>query len=126
MATTYEQLPAELNISFVKGDEVGVLLTLNGLDLTNYTFDSRVYARSTVAAQNGGIGAGASTTGGQTAAAFTVTLVNATAGQVNISMQENVSDTLQANGDYRWWFRATTPGLVTRTWLSGQINVVNP
>ena len=32
MATTYEQLPAELNISFVKGDEVGVLLTLDGLD----------------------------------------------------------------------------------------------
>lgn len=126
MATTYEQLPAELNISFVKGDEVGVLLTLGGLDLTNYTFDSRVYARSTVAAQNGGIGAGASTTGGQTAAQFTVTMVNAEEGKVNISMQENVTDTLQAGGDYRWWFRATTPGLVTRTWLSGTINVVNP
>lgn len=126
MASTYEQLPADLTISFVKGDEVGVLLTFDGLDLTNYTFDSRVYARTAVAAGNAGIGQGTTTAAGETAAQFVVTIANATAGQVNISMQETATDTLTAGGNYRWYFRSTSPALVTRTWLSGKLNVVAP
>lgn len=124
--STYSQLPADLTMSFVKGDEVGVLLTFNGLDVTNFTFDSRIYAKTAVAAGNAGIGQGTTTASGETAAQFVVTIVNATAGQVNISMQETATDQLTAGGNYRWWFRSTTPGLVTRTWLSGKVNVVTP
>lgn len=118
--TTYEQLPAELDIAFVKGDEFGMLLSLDGTDLTNHTYDAKVYALTAVNA-GGGLGAGATVAAGGTVVAFTVTPVIVTAGQVNISLTEVQTDQLAADGTYRWWFRVITPGNVTRTYLSGDV-----
>lgn len=122
----YQQLPAALDLAFVKADEVGFMLTFSNLDLTGYTFDSRIYAKTSVAGVNGGVGASAATVAGETAAAFVVTPVNLTAGVVNISMAETVTNLLQSGGNYRWWFRAVSPGLVTRTYLAGKVTVATP
>ena len=56
---TYEQLPGELDLTFVKGDEVGFIVTLENINLTGYTFDSKVYALQEVPSGQSGIGAGA-------------------------------------------------------------------
>lgn len=122
---TYEQLPGELDLTFIKGDEVGVLLTLENMDLTNYTFDSYVYSLAQVATGSG-LGAGVSVAAGETAVQITVTPVAVTAGRINISMSEIQTNQLQANGQYRWWLRTISPGLVTRTVVSGDVNVRMP
>lgn len=126
MATDYEQLPAEVDLNFVKGDEIGFLVTFGGTDLTGYTYDSRVYSLATIATGSGGIGSGAAVASGATVAELVVTPVNVTAGSINISMQENVTNTLAAGGQYRWWLKLISPGLVTRTVLSGDVNVRTP
>lgn len=118
--TTYEILPAELDIAFIKGDEFGMTLTVENTDLTGYSFDSRVYALTTVNA-GGGLGGGVSVAAGNTVVSFTVTPVTVTAGIVNVSLSEVQTDQLAANGKYRWWFRTITPGNVTRTILSGDV-----
>ena len=74
-----------------------------------------------MACAGGGLGAGTTVAAGGTVVAFTVTPVNLTAGQVNISLTESQTDQLSANGKYRWWFRTVTPGNVTRTYLSGDV-----
>lgn len=126
MATDYEQLPAEVDLTFVKGDEIGFLVTFGNTDLTGYTYDSRVYSLATIAAGAGGIGAGSAVASGATVAEIAVTPVNVTAGSINLSMQENVTNTLAADGRYRWWLKLISPGLVTRTVISGDVNVRTP
>ena len=121
---TYEQLPAELDLSFVKGDELSILLTI-GLDLTGYTYDAKVYSLTTAAA-GGGLAGGVATTAGGTVAAFTVSAISETAGTVNISLTEQQTDTLSSTGTYRWWFKAISPAIVTRTLVSGDVTVRLP
>ena len=116
----YEILPAELDLAFVKGDEFGMVISMAATDLTGHSYDARVYSLTAVAA-GGGLGAGTTVAAGGTVVAFTVTPVNLTAGQVNISLTESQTDQLSANGKYRWWFRTVTPGNVTRTYLSGDV-----
>lgn len=116
----YEILPAELDLAFVKADEFGMVISMAATDLTGHTFDARVYSLTTVAA-GGGLGAGTTVAAGGTVVAFTVTPVNLTAGQVNISLTEAQTDQLSASGKYRWWFKTVTPGNVTRTYLSGDV-----
>lgn len=122
---TYEILPAELDLAFVKGDEFGMLLAVGDTDLTGYTYDSRIYSLQSVAA-GGGLGAGVSSAAGSTVVAFTITPVNLTAGQVNVSLTELQTDTLTAGAQYRWWFKTVTPGNVTRTILAGDVSVRVP
>lgn len=118
--STYEILPAELDLAFVKGDEFGMTLTVENTDLTGYTFDCRVYALTSVNA-GGGLGGGVSVAAGNTVVSFTVTPVTVTAGVVNVSLSEVQTDQLASSGKYRWWFRTITPGNVTRTILSGDV-----
>jgi hypothetical protein len=122
---TYEILPAELDIAFIKGDEFGMVLSVDNTDLTSYAFDARVYSLSTVAAGSG-LGAGVSSAAGSTVVEFTVTPVIVTAGQVNLSLTEVQTNTLQAGAEYRWWFKTITPGNVTRTILAGDVSVRMP
>ena len=123
--STYEQLPAELDLAFVKGDEFGMLLTVENTDLTGYTYDSRVYSLPSVDA-GGGLGAGSSVAAGGTVVAFTITPVNLTAGQVNVSLTEVETNQLASGSQYRWWFKTVTPAVVTRTILSGDVTVRLP
>ena len=123
--TTYEQLPAELDLAFAKGDEFGLVLTFDNTDLTGHTYDARVYSLTAVSA-GGGLGAGTTVAAGGTVVAFTVTPVALTAGQVNISLTEVQTDQLAATGTYRWWFKTITPGNVTRTYLAGDVSARVP
>jgi hypothetical protein len=122
---TYEALPGELDLVFIKGDEVGVLLTLENQNLTGFTFDSHVYSLATVGTGSG-LGAGVSVAAGQTAVQITVTPVAVTAGRINISMSEIQTNQLQADGQYRWWLKTISPGLVTRTVVAGDVKVRMP
>ena len=126
MATDFEQLPAEVDLNFVKGDEIGFMVTFENTNLTGYTYDSRVYSMATIATGSGGIGAGTSVASGATVAELVVTPVSVTAGSINLSMQENVTNTLAAGGKYRWWLKLISPGLVTRAVISGDVNVRTP
>ncbi|NDG32630.1 hypothetical protein EB118_21475 [bacterium] len=120
----YEQLPAELDLAFIKGDEFGVLLTVD-LDLSGYTYDSRIYALTTAAA-GAGLAGGVATVAGGTVTAFTITPVSATAGIINVSLTEQQTDALSTTGTYRWWLKAVSPAMVTRTFVSGDVTVRLP
>jgi hypothetical protein len=122
---TYEILPAELDLAFIKSDEFGMVLSVDSTDLTGYTFDTKIYSLTTVEV-GGGLGAGVASAAGATVVAFTVTPVNITAGQVNLSLTEIQTGDLTVGAQYRWWFRTVTPGNVTRTILSGDVSVRLP
>jgi len=122
---TYEILPAELDLAFIKSDEFGMVLSVDSTDLTGYTFDTKIYSLTTVEV-GGGLGAGVASAAGATVVAFTVTPVNITAGQVNLSLTEIQTGDLTVGAQYRWWFKTVTPGNVTRTILSGDVSVRLP
>jgi hypothetical protein len=122
---TYEILPAELDLAFIKGDEFGMVLSVNATDLTGYAYDTKIYSMTTVEV-GGGLGAGVASAAGETVVAFTVTPVALTAGQVNLSLTEAQTNTLTAGAEYRWWFKTVTPGNVTRTILAGDVSVRVP
>jgi hypothetical protein len=122
---TYEILPGELDLAFIKGDEFGMVLAVESTDLTGYTYDTKIYSMATVSV-GGGLGAGVESAAGATVVAFTVTPVAITAGQINLSLTEVQTGSLTAGAEYRWWFKTITPGLVTRTILAGDVSVRVP
>ena len=122
---TYEILPAELDLAFIKGDEFGMVLAVDATDLTGYSYDTKIYSLTTVSV-GGGLGAGVASAAGATVVAFTVTPVTLTAGQVNLSLTETQTNSLTAGAEYRWWFKTITPGNVTRTILAGDVSVRVP
>lgn len=122
---TYEILPAELDLAFIKGDEFGMVLSVDATDLTGYSYDAKIYSLQAVEV-GGGLGAGVASSAGATVVAFTVTPVALTAGQVNLSLSEVQTNNLTAGAGYRWWFKTITPGNVTRTILAGDVSVRVP
>lgn len=117
---TLSLLPATLDLAITQGDELGVLLTFQETDLSNYSWTAIVYeTERTVSSQfPGGID-----TAGDTAATFTITEVDAAAGQINLTLQESVTAGLSETQTYRWYLRGVAPGTVTRTYVSGTFSV---
>ena len=115
-------LPGPLNISLVVGDEFGFVADLD-IDTTGFTWTAIVYeATPSVSFANpGGV-----PTQGATAATFSVTVVNEAAGQVNLSLTELQTVALSPSTSYRWYLRGVSPGLVTRTYLSGTLKAYAP
>jgi hypothetical protein len=115
-------LPGTLNISLTVGDEFGMLADLD-IDTTGFTWTAIVYATTTTVSfvTPGGI-----PSQGATAATFSVTVVNAAAGQVNLSLTELQTTALSPATSYRWYLRGVSPGLVTRTYLSGTLKAYAP
>jgi hypothetical protein len=122
MANEFLALPGPLNISLTVGDEFGMVADLD-IDTTNFQWTSIVYeaATSVTFTNTGGV-----VTQGETAATFTVTVVNAAAGQINLSLTELQTVTLSPAKSYRWYLRGVSPGLVTRTYLSGTLKAYAP
>lgn len=116
---TLSFLPATLDLAVTQGDELPFLLDFS-IDVTNYSWTAIVYETTrTVSSQfPGGID-----TAGATAATFTVTEVDAAAGQINLTLQENVTAALSETQTYRWYLRGVAPGTVTRTYVSGTFSV---
>ena len=114
---TYAVLPDALDIVFVQGDELSVLLDFDQ-DLTGYTFETKIIL---VLNTSGG-----NVTEFQDAVSFTQTPVDLSSGQINLSLTETQTSALQLGAPYRWFMRWVAPGLVTRTVLSGSVAVVSP
>lgn len=119
---TFEQLPADVPVRMVRGDDINLTLDFDH-DLTGYTCDAKVY---TTTVQINGAGTGSVVAAGSTVASFTITPVAITAGQVNISLNETETNSLSPSVGYRWYFRYVSPGLVTRTVLAGDFTARNP
>jgi hypothetical protein len=104
----YNQLPGELNLSLIRGDEFTFAATFNA-DLTGYTRAASIYNDQTNAEL----------------AAPTMALTTATAGGVTTStitftLSETQTAALSATR-MRWYFRWVTLGGYTRTVLAGTV-----
>jgi hypothetical protein len=108
MAAVYTQVPGNLSLVVRKSDAVSALIDFDGITLSGYTARSEMTSLVT----------------GRTVAPLVTTIVNATAGQVNVSMTGTSSATIAA-GSYGWRLILDAPGSVQRTALSGTIEV-NP
>jgi len=115
---TFEQLPGDLTVTFVVGDEVNFTLSL-GTSVTNYTFTAGVYVVST----SGFFGGGGDTVTDVGATAFTPTIAvaNASAGTLTWGASENQTALLSPAIKYRHFVRWVAPGGVTRTIVSGDL-----
>jgi len=115
-------LPGTLNISLTVGDEFGMLADLD-IDVTSFTWTAIVYEVSTAISFANPSGVN---TQGTTRATFTVTEVNAAAGQLNLSLTEVQTAAFVPTTKYRWYLRGVSPALVTRTYLSGTLTAFAP
>jgi len=113
---TFEQLPGDLTVTFVVGDELNFTLSL-GASVTGYTFTAGVY----VVSVNGFFGGGGGTVSavGATAITPTITVVNASAGTLTWGASEGQTASLSPAIKYRHFVRWVAPGGVTRTIVSG-------
>jgi len=123
MALSFVQLPADVSIKFVAGDEVAIALDFDR-NLTGHTITAPVYVTNVYAA--GGGGTGFVTAVGQTAAVFTIENTNLAAGQIKLGLSESQTNALSPAIGYRWYLRWVDPNSVTRTVLSGDVIAVNP
>ena len=121
MATSFQQIPADMPITFVVGDElnVGLAFTTGStpINLTGYTFESKVYVPA-FGNPDGSLGSGGYTVGA-TAVTPTITSASRTGGTVNIGLTETQTAALNPAIGYRWYFRWTDTAGMTLTVLSG-------
>lgn len=119
----FTQLPGELNLTFVQGDQVKVNCDFD-VNITGYTITNSVYVTSVYASGDGG--SGYVTTIGATVTTFDQTVTSAANGQILLDLPENKSALLTPGVGYRWYLRWMDTGSVTRTVLSGTLTAVNP
>ena len=128
MATAFSQIPADMSIEFVVGDELNVGLAFTSsstpINLTGYTLEAKVF-RPVFANPDGSFSQGAYTVG-STAATFTVAAVSLAGGTVNIGLTETQTSALSPATGYRWFFRWIDTSGVTLTVLSGDFTARAP
>ena len=100
----YEQLPGSLSLSIVKSDQFSTVVDFS-IDMTSYSVSSEIFSLV-----DGSIV--------QMSTAF----VSAVLGTVNISMTEAETGDLSV-GTYGWRLQWVAPGSVTRTALTGLLEV---
>jgi hypothetical protein len=123
MSEIFRQLPGELSLEFVQGDELAVALDFDR-DLTGFQIETKIYVNAVYAAGLGG--AGFVETVGSTAAVFSISNNNLAAGQITIGLSEAQTALLSPSIAYRWYMRWVDTTLFTRTVLSGTVTVRNP
>ena len=101
----YEQLPGSLSLSIVKSDQFGTVVDFS-IDMTSYTVSSEIY----------------SLVDGETVTAMSTAFVSAALGTVSIGMTEAETGDLSV-GTYGWRLQWLAPGSVTRTALTGLLEV---
>jgi hypothetical protein len=104
----YNQLPGELNLSLIRGDEFTFAATFN-VDLTGYTRAASIYNDQT----NAELAV-------PTMALTTSTVGSVTTSTVTFTLTETQTAALSASR-MRWFFRWVTPGGYTRTVLAGTV-----
>lgn len=115
---TYSVLPDTLDLLFISGDELSVMLDFSE-NLTGYTFSTGIYQVLQVI--NGSVVT--TQTFGRN---FTITTVDLASGRLNLSLNETDTETFNPSVTYRWYLRWVAPGVVTRTVVSGTIRVSLP
>lgn len=106
MSSTYTQLPGAMNHAFKRGNDFAAVIDFDPLSLVGYTVTASVTSLVT----------------GATVVPFTTTVVDAAAGQVNVSLTDTQTAALPA-GTYGWRLDWTAPGGVERTALQGVVEV---
>jgi len=101
----YEQLPGSLSLSIVSGDEFSTVVDFS-ISMTSYSVSSEIY----------------SLVDGATVTAMTTAFVSASLGTVSIGMTEAETSDLSV-GTYGWRLQWVAPGSVTRTALTGLLEV---
>lgn len=110
---TYSVLPDTLDLRFVSGDELSVLLDFSD-DLTGYTFTTGIYEVAQVV--NGSVVATTAFSRN-----FSIIPIDLTSGTLNLSLNESDTAAFNPAVTYRWYFRWVAPGIITRTVVSGTI-----
>ena len=115
----FSQLPGDLALAIVRGDEVTFSAVFTGVDLTDYTVSSAVYS---------GFGPTATDTpvATPTVTVTTDTVGSVTSSTVQVSMTETQTSAISPIGTSRWYLRWVSPGNVTRTVLAGIVSAQNP
>lgn len=111
-----QQIPGVLDISLVKGDEFSWSVRIDR-DLDGYTLSTGIYNASLITPTN------------ITSPTFTSsesTVNNVIRTTVVLTLTETQTNLLEAGGNYRWWMKWVSPGGVTRTIVSGQIDTRLP
>ena len=99
----YEQLPGSLSISIVQGDEFATVVDFD-INMSGYDTNAEIYSLV-----DGSV-------------IFTMTTSFVSVGTVNISMTETETGNLSV-GTYGWRLQWLAPGSVTRTALTGLLEV---
>ncbi len=120
---TLSRLPGELNLIFVIGNDMPITVDLS-TDVTGATFDSDVYVDGQ-GAFAASAGSGFSTTPGDEVFSPTVTVTDASEGELSIALSETQTALLSPNVNYRWHLTQTLSG-DTRTILGGTVEARNP
>jgi hypothetical protein len=124
MATSFQQVPATLDIKVVRGDEVSIAVDVDPTDLTGYTIVAPIYVKGVFASGVGG--SGSVETEGETAENFAISFTDQAEGQLILGLSELQTNAMSTTIDYRWYLRWVSPGLVTRTVLAGTFELINP
>lgn len=117
----FSQLPGELNITMVGGDQLQLPCDFN-VNISGYTITNSIFVKSVLAAGGGG----AATTVGSTVTSFDVSVTDAAAGTILLDLPENKSSLLSPAIAYRWYLRWVDTSGLTRTILSGNLTSVTP
>lgn len=115
---TYSVQPDTLDLFFVSGDELSVLLDFDQ-SLTGYQFETGIYEIAQIT--NGAVVATTAFSRN-----FTITPIDLSLGKLNLSLNETDTSAFNPAVTYRWYLRWVAPGVVTRTVVSGAINVRLP
>jgi hypothetical protein len=97
------QTPAEVNLSFVRGDDFAVPVVFTGVDCTSKTFAAFVFNESSSAP----------------VFSAAVQFVNAATGSLKVVFARDKTADIPLVGNYRWCLQETTGGIVL-TKLSGR------
>ena len=101
----YEQLPGSLSLSIVSGDQFSTVVDFS-INMSGYSVSSEIF----------------SLVDGATVVAMSTTFVSEALGTVSIGMTEAETGDLSV-GTYGWRLQWVAPGSVTRTALTGLLEV---
>ena len=101
----YEQLPGSLSLSIVSGDQFATVVDFS-INMSGYSVSSEIF----------------SLVDGATVVAMSTTFVSEALGTVSIGMTEAETGDLSV-GTYGWRLQWLAPGSVTRTALTGLLEV---
>jgi hypothetical protein len=117
---TLSQLPGELNVQVVVGDELNIPVSLY-IDARGFTWECFVYYLYDVTS-----GGGVVSQTRYNVLQPTVGIVNATTGSLVIGLSEAQTTQLYPNYAYRWYLRWVATGQITRTIVSGTLTASYP